>query len=117
MLESTLRRATDAVPGARGIFLMGTDGVPVAGAGGGGDLEMDVVTASYADLLRRIGEANREIRLDAPTELVVGCPGVKLVYRSVTPEYGLLAVLEPDGSVGRARYELLKASLALRPEL
>lgn len=117
MLEQTLERAAGTVEGIRGIWLIAMDGVPVAGTGDPGDLPLEFIQASWADLLKKAGNANREAELDPPTELVMTCPTAKLVMRAVTGEYGLIAVLAPDGNLGRTRYELLKAGVELRPEL
>jgi hypothetical protein len=48
---------------------------------------------------------------------MVTSAGKKLIFRAVTPDYGLLAVLGQDGLTGRARYELLRAAVELEPEL
>jgi predicted regulator of Ras-like GTPase activity (Roadblock/LC7/MglB family) len=117
MLEETLERAAGVVEGIRGIWLIGMDGVPVAGCGDPGDFPVEFIHASYADLLKKAGNANREAELEPPAELMVTGSDMRLVMRAVTPEYGLVAVLAPDGNLGRMRYELLKASLDLEPEL
>ncbi|MBZ5637914.1 MAG: hypothetical protein LAO51_04060 [Acidobacteriia bacterium] len=117
MLDETLAALLTSVQGARAALLIGSDGIIVAGDGGGGDLPWDLVVASYADLLRRVGLVNREAGIEEPTELVVNAPSVTLVIRRVTPEYGLLMALAPCGSLGRARFELRKAASRIQPEL
>lgn len=117
MLEQTLERAAGMVEGIRGIWLIAMDGVPVAGTGDPEDLPLELIQATWADLLKKAGTANREAEMEPPTELLMTCPNLRLVMRAVTDEYGLLAVLAPDGNLGRTRYELLKAGIELRPEL
>ena len=51
------------------------------------------------------------------TEMVIASDRATVVMRVVTADYGVVVVLEPGGSLGRARYEMHKASLALVDEL
>ena len=52
-----------------------------------------------------------------PQELVLRCEEAQTLLRSVTPEYYLCLVLDPQAWTGRARYELQKASWRLEGEL
>jgi predicted regulator of Ras-like GTPase activity (Roadblock/LC7/MglB family) len=106
-----------AVEGARAVLLVSMDGMIVAGKGEDDDLSWDLVVASYADLVRRIGSVHREAGIGSPAELVVTASDATLVFRVVTPEYALLAVLPPGGSLGRTRFELRKAASRILPEL
>ncbi len=117
MLDETLAALLTSVPGARAALLVGLDGIVVAGEGQADDLPWDLVVASYADLLRRVGSVNREAGIEDPLELVVSAVNATLVLRSVTPDYGLLMALSPGGSLGRARFELRKAASRIHPEL
>ena len=117
MLDDTLARIKGAIGGSRAVLLVGMDGMVVAGTSRDGDLPWDLVVASYADLVRKVGVIHREAGLEAPTELVVHGADASLVVRAVTPEYALLAVLGPGGSLGRARFELRRAAGQILPEL
>ena len=117
MLDETLATLLGSIQGARAALLLGMDGMIVAGEGDAADLSWELVVASYADLLRRIGAANREAGIDDPAELIVAASNATLVLRAVTPEYALLVALGPGGSLGRARFELRKAASRVQPEL
>jgi len=116
-LERTLEAVVDAVSGARTAALIALDGMPVATAGDTGDLSLDVLAASYADLVRRAARCAQDCGMAGADDLVVSGPGGTVVVRAITPDYALLAVLAAGGSLGRARYELHKAALALHGEL
>ena len=58
-----------------------------------------------------------EAPLGEPVELIMTSDRGTVLLRLVTPEYGLLVVLAPGGSLGRARFELRKAASRVRPEL
>lgn len=117
MLDQTLKDAADKVEGMRGLYLFGMDGITVAGTGGDDPLPLDEIVVSYTDLLKRAEIANADAEFKPPTELIMTCDSARLVVRAVTAEYGLVAVLQPDGNLGRARYELRKAGAAIREEL
>lgn len=117
MLEEILGRAAEAVHGAVGVHLIALDGMPVASSPGGGGEPVDVVAAAYADLSKKVADANRDAGWEPSEELIVSSPSAKVLLRTITSEYAVLAVLEPAGSLGRARYELIKAADALRDEL
>jgi predicted regulator of Ras-like GTPase activity (Roadblock/LC7/MglB family) len=116
-LETPLEAVLESVSGARAAALLGLDGMPVATVGARGDLPLDLIAASYADLARRGSRSSRESGLSDTVELVVVAAGGTVVLRIVDDEYGLLVVLEPHGSLGRARYEMYKAAVVLEHEL
>ncbi len=116
MFDEILGAVRDRAAGVRSVLLLGADGVIVAGVGE--DREgWEPLAASYADLARRAEAAHRDVELPRPREWVVGCPSATLVLRSVTDDYLLLAVVDPDGSLGRTRFELRKAAAEALPEL
>lgn len=117
MLEEIIGRAVGLVKGAKAVYLIGMDGVPVAGVGDLDGFPMDVVAASFPGIIRNIQRLNEEADLDDPTEITMSCPTAGLVLRRVTDEYVLLGLMEPGGHVGHIRYELLKASMEVKGEL
>lgn len=117
MLDETLSGVLASVQGARAVLLLGMDGMIVASAGDAGELPLDLVVASYADLVRRIGSIHREAGIDDPVEMVVNSPSLSLVLREATPEYALMLVLGAGGSLGRARFEMRKTASRVKPEL
>lgn len=117
MLDDALSRLVTTVEGARAAILLGMDGVVVAGAGDSDGLSFELLAAAWAGVQRKVLEANTEAGLGSPVELVMSCGSSILVLRLVTPEYGLLVVLDPRGSLGRARFELRKAAGRILPEL
>ncbi|MBD3869371.1 MAG: roadblock/LC7 domain-containing protein [Acidobacteria bacterium] len=117
MLNDVLKQAAAAVQGVDGVFLVAMDGMEVARSGDPGDFPLEFMAASYADIMRKLEAAGKEVDFESPAELMVTTSGRKLIFRAVTPEYGLLAVVAPGGITGKARYELGKAARLLRPEL
>ena len=61
--------------------------------------------------------APTEAELDPPSEMVIAGQKGAVLFQHVTEEFGLIAQLEPEATVGRVRYEMRKAASRLRPEL
>jgi predicted regulator of Ras-like GTPase activity (Roadblock/LC7/MglB family) len=117
MLNEALKQAAAAEYGIAGVFLVAMDGMEVARSGDPGDFPLEFMAASYTDIMRKLEAMGDEVAFESPAELVVTTAGRNLIFRKVTPEYGLLAVITPGGILGRARYELGKAARLLQPEL
>jgi predicted regulator of Ras-like GTPase activity (Roadblock/LC7/MglB family) len=117
VLDDTLAGLLEVVGGARAAIVMGTDGMIVASAGEPLGAGLDVVAACWADLDRRTRLASSESGLGEPAELITSSDAGSVVLRRVTPDYGILLLLAPGGSLGRARFELRKAASRIRPEL
>ena len=117
MLDEALKKATVKSAGVEGVFLIGMDGMEVARSGDPGQFPLEFIAASYADLMKKLIASSHEAGQSTPDEFMVTSSGKKLIFRAITPEYGLLAVLGEHCLTGRARYELLLAAHSLEPEL
>ncbi len=117
MLNDTLKEAAASVAGIDGVFLVGMDGMEVARSGDPGDFPLEFMAVSYAGIMRKLEAAGKEAAFEPPSELVVTTAERKLIFRMVTADYGLLAVVGPGGITGRVRWELMRAARTLRPEL
>lgn len=117
MFEPFLTRAVERCSGLRAVVLVGMDGVPVATSGTAPGRADELVAVAYADLARKAARASSEASHGGVEELSLRCDEAAVLFRAVTAEYALLAILDPQAGLGRARYELTLAALALRPEL
>lgn len=116
-LEAPLHEVVERVSGARVAALIGMDGMIVSRAGDADAVPLDLFVATYADLVRRADRSATECGLSSTQEMIVGTEAGTMVLRVVTGEYGVLAVLAPGGSLGRARYELQRTAYGLRDSL
>jgi predicted regulator of Ras-like GTPase activity (Roadblock/LC7/MglB family) len=116
MLDEVLTALRRAVPGVRAALLVGADGMLVAGGGEAG-LSWELIGAATADLVRKSAAAHREAGLAPAAELSWGGGSGTLLYRALTPEYGLLVALACDAETGRARWLMRKTAARLLPEL
>jgi predicted regulator of Ras-like GTPase activity (Roadblock/LC7/MglB family) len=121
--EPVLRRMIDGVPGALGIALMGTDGIPIAelyaegadAAAEGGEVgAAGVEFGRILDEVRKASDAIAGGRLD---EVVIGLARFWLLFRAVDEELFLVAALDPRGNLGKARFLMRRHLLDLQQEL
>ncbi len=118
MLDDELAALQAVLPGVRAVVLVGLDGMIAAACPRDGGERVEWIAASYADLVRRSDAANREAGLEVSHELVAAAGDATVLFRRVTPDYGLLMLLDPQGSpLGRARYELAKTAARVLPEV
>jgi predicted regulator of Ras-like GTPase activity (Roadblock/LC7/MglB family) len=116
VFDEILQSLQDRLDGIRAVVLVDRDGMVVASVGKSGD-SLELIAASYMDLARRAIATHREGELGAPEELMACGAESSVVFRAVTGDYGLLAVVGPRGILGRVRFELKKVSARVRPEL
>jgi predicted regulator of Ras-like GTPase activity (Roadblock/LC7/MglB family) len=116
VFDDSLRDVKDSVDGVRAVVLVDRDGMVVSAAGDRRDA-LELIAASYMDLARRAMSAHREGGLGPADEMMLCGPEGSVVFRTVADEYGLLAVVGPEGILGRIRFELRKVGARVRPEL
>src|SRR5262245_31380745 len=116
MLDEVLSALRRDVPGARAALLVGADGMLVAGAGEAGP-SWELIGVATADLVRKSAAAHREAGLVPAAELSWGGGSGTLLYRALTPEYGLLLALSAEAQTGRARWLMRRTAARLLPEL
>ena len=116
--EETLRTIVERTDGAVGAVIMGLDGISVARADARPDIiDLDVVAAEYTALLRKsMRTAADDASLGEMRELVIVSDRLAFLIMLITPEYFLLLALESPAGLGRARFELRKAQLALEED-
>jgi predicted regulator of Ras-like GTPase activity (Roadblock/LC7/MglB family) len=104
------------VPEIRYVMVMGTDGIPIDRLDVVPRDNMEAIAAEYTTILRSSVTAAADTGLGGLRELVVVTEGMTAVLMAITPEYFVFACLPPEAGLGRARYVLRVASLALSSE-
>jgi predicted regulator of Ras-like GTPase activity (Roadblock/LC7/MglB family) len=114
MLETIIER-TD---GSLGALIMGTDGIAVEKVLGeaGTEANLDVAAAEFTSLVRSAQRAGIDTGLGGLRELVVSLQTAVLVMRLLSKDYFVVLAMNPQGNLGRARFELRKAELQLAKE-
>ena len=112
----SLRDIAARVPETQVLMLMGTDGIPIDRLVVRPDANLDAVAAEFTTLLRASVSAAGDTGLGALLELCVVTEKMTALLFGITEDYFLFAALEPDALIGRARFALRLAALALERE-
>ncbi len=112
----TLRKVARRVPESQVLMVMGTDGIPIEKLVLLPDPNMEAVAAEFTSLLRASLSAAADTGLGQLQELAIHTERMTALLVSITPEYFLFAALQPDAVVGRARFALRIAGVALEGE-
>ena len=121
--EPILRQMIDGVPGALGIALMGSDGIPSAesyapdASAAPSDGEVGAAGVEFGRILDEVRKASDAIAGGRLDEMVIGLARFWLLFRVVDEELFLVAALEPRGNLGKARFLMRRHLLALQREL
>ncbi len=104
------------IPEVEVLMIIGTDGIPVERLPVRVDANSDAVAAELTALLRASLAASKDTGLGLLRELTVVTERATTLLVSITPEYFLFASLPIGAIVGRARFALRLAGLALLRE-
>ena len=117
MFGELLESITGKVEGTIGALVMGMDGISVEKCSPGESANnIESLAAEYTPLLRASSTASQDIGQGPLEELIVSTDSNIIAIRMITAEYFLLLLLNKDGNIGRARFELRKAKQALVKE-
>jgi predicted regulator of Ras-like GTPase activity (Roadblock/LC7/MglB family) len=114
----TLTEITDRIEGCAAAIILGIDGIPIERQVRDIDpaIDIDLIATEFTTLVRRNMRTAADTELGDMREMVFVTDLLTLVLRPITSEYFLLLALNPGGNVGRARFELRKAQLAMEAE-
>jgi predicted regulator of Ras-like GTPase activity (Roadblock/LC7/MglB family) len=118
MFKELLETIIERTEGSLGVLIMGTDGIAVEKvlAEAGNDANLDVAAAEFTSLVRGAQRAGSDTGLGNLRELVIAMEGAVVVMRMLTRDYFVVLAINPEGNLGRGRFELRKAELKLAKE-
>jgi predicted regulator of Ras-like GTPase activity (Roadblock/LC7/MglB family) len=114
--SDALQAVASRVPETEVLMIIGTDGIPIEKLAVRPDPNMDAVAAEYTTLLRASLAASADTGLGSLQELAITTERMATLLVAITPEYFLFASLSPGALMGRARFALRLAGLALKRE-
>lgn len=119
--EATLQKMVADCPGAIGIALMGSDGIPVAECAAaepaGDPSEAAAAGVEFGRILDEIRKASDALGGGRLDEAIVALARFTLVFRAVDDELFLVVALAPGGNLGKARFLLRRHLLELHEAL
>jgi predicted regulator of Ras-like GTPase activity (Roadblock/LC7/MglB family) len=98
------------------LIVMAADGIPIEKLVVRADRDLEAVAAEYTTLLRASATTAGDTGLGALQELSVVTEKMVAIIVAITSEYFLFASLAPGALMGRARFALRMAGLALEKE-
>jgi predicted regulator of Ras-like GTPase activity (Roadblock/LC7/MglB family) len=104
------------VPETEVVMIIGTDGIPIERLLVRPDPNIDAVAAEHTTLLRASLSAAADTGLGRLHELAITTERMTTLLVAITGDYFLFASLAPGAVMGRARFALRLAGLALRRE-
>ncbi len=116
MFRKVLAALLQRIEGAMAASLISLDGIPVETINDH-DVPLEILGAEFGSFIKSIRHANTELNTGEVLQFSLVSEKYITFLSEVTPEYYILLVLRPDGSYGRARFELSKAKYLLRDEL
>ena len=116
--SDTLTELTERIEGCSAAIILGIDGIAIERQIKDLDphLDIDLIATEFTTLVRRNMRTAADTELGDMREMVFVTDLLTLVLRPITSEYFLMLALNPGGNVGRARFELRKAQLAMETE-
>jgi predicted regulator of Ras-like GTPase activity (Roadblock/LC7/MglB family) len=111
-----LKGVAARVPETEVLMIIGTDGIPIEKLTIRADPNMEAVAAEHTTLLRASLAAAADTGLGALQELAITTERLTTLLVAITPDYFLFASLAPGALMGRARFALRAAGLALERE-
>ena len=114
----TLGTLAKRIEGCVAVMILGTDGIPIERhvQQMNQSLDLDMIATEFTTLVRRSMRTAADTELGELSEMVLGTDAMMFLVRPITSDYFLLLALNSGGNIGRARFELRKAQLAMEIE-
>ena len=118
MFKELLETIIERTEGSLGALIMGTDGIAVEKVLGeaGKEANLDIAAAEFTSLVRGAQRAGNDLGLGNLRELVISLDDSIILMRLLSRDYFVVLALNPEGNLGRGRFELRKAELKLAKE-
>jgi predicted regulator of Ras-like GTPase activity (Roadblock/LC7/MglB family) len=114
--SDTLRQVASRVPETQLLIVMGTDGIPIERLVVRQAANLEAVAAEFTSLLKSGVAVAADTGLGQLKELSVVTEKMIALLVAITPDYFIFAGLEPGAVMGRARFALRLAGVALEKE-
>lgn len=116
MFAERLQRIHDRLDGAQAVSLVGNDGIPVE-SHSSFEIDIETLAAELLTQVRAISDDHRDLAIGPVRQFAVTTDRHTVMLGALTDEYYLLLVMGAEAGVGRARYELRRASLDFEDDL
>jgi predicted regulator of Ras-like GTPase activity (Roadblock/LC7/MglB family) len=112
-----LSAVSQRLGGALALSLVDHDGMPVESLSSAPELDLETVAAEMVAQARTIAQQQKELSVGEVRQYTVTGARLTFVLSSLGGGYWLLAALAPETILGRARFELKRATLLFENDL
>lgn len=117
MFLERLNEVSARMDGAIAVSLVASDGIPVESVSARPDLDLESAAAELVAMARSVAREQRELSVGELQQFTVSGRDLTFLLSRVGGGYWLLAALAPEASLGRARFEMKRASLLFEDDL
>lgn len=117
MFLERLSAVADRSGGAMAVSLIADDGIPIESVSSAPGLDLEAAAAELVSMARAISQEQRELDAGELRQFTVVGARSTYVLSRLAEHYWLLAVLAPEASLGKARFELRRAELEFEDDL
>lgn len=117
MYLERLSTISSRVEGALALSLVAADGMPVESFSSDPGLDLESIAAEMVAQARTIAQQQRELSVGEIRQLTIAGDALTFVLSALGHGHWLLAALSPEASLGRARFELKRATLLFENDL
>lgn len=117
--KEDLEQICGKVDGSYAASVMGFDGIPIETheAHPPDGIELSTLLVEYSGIISQVRQAAETLQMGRASEVSIRTEKMVAVARPLTPDYFVVLTMNPDGNVGRARYELRVAGPKLAAQL
>lgn len=116
MFQERLNELREAVPGTMAVCLAAGDGISIESVGGD-KIDLEVLVAELVSMARGMESDQRALGLGETARFEVVSERYSLILTRVSEGYYMLMVIEAGRPIGRARFEMRRASPAFEEDL
>jgi predicted regulator of Ras-like GTPase activity (Roadblock/LC7/MglB family) len=117
MFLERLNEVSARMEGAVAVSLIASDGIPVESVSARRDLDLESAAAELVAMARSIAREQRELSVGELQQFTVSGRELTFLLSRIGSGYWLLAALAPEASLGRARFEMKRATLLFEDDL
>lgn len=117
MFVDRLNGIADRVEGTTALVLVGRDGIPVESVCRDQDLDLEMLAAELVAQAQALAQYQDEFATGLLHQLMVTTERSQYIVSRINDGYYLLLVAGQHSNLGRARYELRRASLLFEEDL
>jgi predicted regulator of Ras-like GTPase activity (Roadblock/LC7/MglB family) len=118
MFKDELRRVVDNTDGGLASMLMDFEGIPVESySKDGTPFDIEMVGAEVSVVVKAIQRANQMLEVGFTKEVSFKSDKLLTLIRVLNDTYFVMLAMQPDGNLGKGRFQLRLAAPALVEEL